>query len=83
MRKINDFKNDALKMLKTMQIYLKNIFLDFCCFSLFLDFLKILSKRWVKNWVTTTDSNTTFLDKITNKEKVNFNVFHTSVLHWI
>jgi hypothetical protein len=27
--------------------------LDFRCFSLFLDFSKILSKRWVKNWVTT------------------------------
>jgi hypothetical protein len=41
------------KMLKTIQIYQKHIFLDFCCFSLFLDFSKILSNRWVKNWVTT------------------------------
>ena len=26
----------------------KHIFLDFCCFSLFLDFSKNLLKRWVK-----------------------------------
>jgi putative effector of murein hydrolase len=39
-------KNDA-------NILKKHIFLDFHCFSLFLDFSKILSKRWVKNWVTT------------------------------
>jgi hypothetical protein len=54
MRKIVDFKNNALKfervlktfknlnsfetMLKMMQIYLKTYFLDFRCFSLFLDF---------------------------------------------
>jgi hypothetical protein len=58
MRKIGDFKNNALKvervpktfenlnsfemmlkMLKTMQIYIKKkYFLDFHCFSLFLDF---------------------------------------------
>jgi len=43
-----------LKMLKMMQIYLKKrIFWIFVFFLLFLDFSKILSKRWVKNWVTT------------------------------
>jgi hypothetical protein len=64
MKKINDFKNKALKvervpnvfenlnsfetmlkMLKTMQMYIKKYFLDFQCFSLFLDFSENLSKH--------------------------------------
>jgi hypothetical protein len=69
MRKIGDFKNNALKgervpktfenlnsfetmlkMLKTMQIYIyiKVFFLDFRCFSLFLDFSENLSKHGSK-----------------------------------
>jgi hypothetical protein len=47
---LNSFET-MLKMLKTKQIYLKMYFFGFSLFSLFLDFLKILSKRWVKNWV--------------------------------
>ena len=31
----------------------KNIFLDFLCFSLFLNFFENISKTWVKNWVAT------------------------------
>jgi hypothetical protein len=67
MKKINDFKNNALKvervpnvvenlnsfktmlkMLKTMQIYKKCIFLGFQCFSLFLNFSENLSKHGSK-----------------------------------
>jgi len=68
MRKISDFKNNALKvervpkifenlnsfetmlkMLKTMQIYLKKLFFGFfCCFLLFLDFSTILLKHGSK-----------------------------------
>jgi len=62
MRKINDFKNNALKVERVPKIfenlnsfetmlkqrkYIKNIFfLDFHCFSLFLDFSENLSKHW-------------------------------------
>jgi hypothetical protein len=64
MRKISDFKYNALKvecvpkiiknlnsfetmlkMLKMMQIYLKMYFLNFCCFSLFLDFFENFIKK--------------------------------------
>jgi len=45
---LNSFET-MLKMLKTMQIYIKkSIFLDFCCFSLFLDFSENLSKHGSK-----------------------------------
>ena len=48
--KIEIIFQTTLKMLKKRYKYIKNIFfLDFRCFSLFLDFSKFLSKRWVKN----------------------------------
>jgi hypothetical protein len=41
-------------MLKTMQIYKKHIFFGFLLFfAIFGFFSKILSNRWVKNWVAT------------------------------
>ena len=45
---LNSFEA-ILKMIKTMQIYIKkSIFLDFRCFSLFLDFSENLSKHGSK-----------------------------------
>jgi hypothetical protein len=41
---LNSFEM-MLKMLKTMQMYLKRFFFNFRCFSLFLDFSKKLSKH--------------------------------------
>jgi hypothetical protein len=41
------------KMLKTMQIYLKNVFFEILLFfAIFLFFWKFI-KTWVKNWVAT------------------------------
>jgi hypothetical protein len=42
-----------LKMLKTMQIYQKCIFLGFYCFFAIFDFFWKIIKTWVKNWVAT------------------------------
>jgi len=48
----------TLKMLKTMQIYQKYIFLGFHCFFFFFCyfFSKNLSKTWVRIWVATMDN---------------------------
>jgi hypothetical protein len=44
----------TLKMLKTIQIYKKHIFFGFSLFfAIFGFFSKILSNKWVKNWVAT------------------------------
>jgi hypothetical protein len=73
MKKINDFKNDALKVERVPNIFenlnsfetmlkmikkndanvLKMYFLDFQCFSLFLNFFMKIYQTWVKNWVAT------------------------------
>jgi hypothetical protein len=42
-----------LKMLKTMQIYQKCIFLGFHCFFAIFGFFWKIIKTWVKNWVAT------------------------------
>jgi len=51
-KNLNSFEM-MLKMIKKMQIYLKNIFFYFRCFSLFLNFKKEIYKKRVKNWVAT------------------------------
>jgi plasmid replication initiation protein len=73
MKKINDFKNNALKVERVPNVFenlnsfetmlkmikkndanvLKTYFLDFQCFSLFLNFSENLSKHGSKNWVAT------------------------------
>ena len=66
MRKINDLKmtrekSNAFEKLNSFLDDVENAkmtkiyFLDFLCFSLFLEFFENISKTWVKNWVATVD----------------------------
>jgi len=50
---LNSFLDDVENAKNDANIFKTYFFLFFIVFHYFLDFLKILSKRWVKNWVTT------------------------------